>query len=61
MPKKKAVRKTAPKTAKKEKAIKKKKIDFDDEPEEETDEDLEAEDAHEVDEVGVEPVFDKEN
>lgn len=61
MPKKKAVKKTAPKTVKKEKAVKKKKIDFDDEDEEEVDEDLEADDAHEVDEVGVEPAFGKDD
>jgi hypothetical protein len=57
MPKKKPVKKTAPKSVKKEKAVKKKKIDFDDETEEEIDEDIEAADAHEVDEVGVEPAF----
>jgi hypothetical protein len=50
-------KKTAPVNAKKEKGAKRKKIDFDDEPETDVDEDMDAEDAHEVDEVGVEPAY----
>jgi len=44
----------------KEKPVKKKKVDFEDEPED-ADDDMEVENAHEVDEVGVEPAYDEKN